>query len=75
MLPSAAIESVSDDADDHVVLPRVNLRRISLLIWAGANPRSRGPALDDVDHLDDHEWHTAAMSEHVHRETLMFSND
>ena len=28
-----------------------NLKWVSLLMWAGANPRSRGPALDDVDHI------------------------
>jgi hypothetical protein len=32
-------------------------------MWAGANPRSRGPALDDVDHIDDPEWHTTAMTD------------
>jgi hypothetical protein len=26
-----------------------HLKWVSLLIWAGANPRSRGPALDDAD--------------------------
>jgi len=32
-------------------------------MWAGANPRSRGPALDDADHSDDAEWHTTALLE------------
>jgi ankyrin repeat protein len=40
-----------------------NLKWVSLLMWAGANPRSRGPALDDVDHIDDPEWHTTALHE------------
>jgi ankyrin repeat protein len=40
-----------------------NLKWVSLLMWAGANPRSRGPALDDVDHIDDPEWHTTALVE------------
>ena len=33
------------------------------MVWAGANPRSSGPALDDVDHIDNPEWHTTAMVE------------
>jgi len=41
----------------------VNVKWVSLLMWAGANPRSRGPALDDVDHGDDPEWHTTALLE------------
>jgi hypothetical protein len=40
-----------------------NLKWVSLLMWAGANPRSRGPALDDVDHVGDAEWHTTALHE------------
>lgn len=40
-----------------------NLKWVSLLIWAGANPRSSGPALDDVDHIEDSGWHTTAMAE------------
>ena len=40
-----------------------NLKWVSLLLWAGANPRSRGPALDDVDHIDDTELHTTALNE------------
>ena len=40
-----------------------NLKWVSLLMWAGANPRSSGPALDDVDHIEDPEWHTTAMHE------------
>ena len=39
------------------------LRWVCLLISAGANPRSRGPALDDADHGDDPEWHTTALHE------------
>ena len=38
-----------------------NLKWISLLMWAGANPQSRGPALDDVAHIDDPEWHATAF--------------
>jgi hypothetical protein len=33
-----------------------NLKWVSLLIWAGANPRSSGPALDDADHINDPGW-------------------
>jgi hypothetical protein len=40
-----------------------NLKWVSLLMWAGADPRSRGPALDDVDHIADPEWHTTAFHE------------
>ena len=40
-----------------------NLKWVSLLMWAGANPRSRGPALDDVEHIEDPEWHTTALHE------------
>ena len=40
-----------------------NVKWASLLMWAGANPRSRGPALDDAEHLDDPEWHTTALEE------------
>jgi hypothetical protein len=29
----------------------------------GANPRSRGPALDDAEHVDDPEWHTTGFDE------------
>ena len=36
---------------------------VSLLMWAGANPRSRGPALDDVEHLEDPEQLTTALHE------------
>jgi hypothetical protein len=39
-----------------------SLKWVSLLMWAGANPRSRGPALDDVAHIDDPEWHTQRLS-------------
>ena len=40
-----------------------NLKWVSLLMWVGANPRSRGPALDDADHAEDPEWHTTALEE------------
>lgn len=40
-----------------------NLKWVSLLMWAGANPRSRGPALEDVGHIADAEWHTTALHE------------
>jgi ankyrin repeat protein len=39
------------------------LRWVCLLMWAGADPRSRGPALDDADHGEDPEWHTTALHE------------
>lgn len=29
------------------------LKWVSLLIWVGADPRSRGPTLDDDDDLDE----------------------
>ncbi len=40
-----------------------NLKWVSLLMWAGADPRTRGPALDDAEHIDDPEWHTTAFNE------------
>lgn len=40
-----------------------SLKWVSLLTWAGADPRSRGPALDDAEHAGDPEWHTTAMHE------------
>jgi hypothetical protein len=40
-----------------------SVKWVSLLMWAGANPRSRGPVLDDVEHIDDADWHTTAMHE------------
>ena len=40
-----------------------SVKWVSLLMWVGANPRTRGPALDDVEHIDDAEWHTTAMHE------------
>ena len=40
-----------------------NLKWVSLLMWVGANPRSRGPALDDADHADHPEWHRTALEE------------
>jgi len=39
-----------------------DMKWISLLLWAGANPRSRGPALDDR-WADDPECHTTALQE------------
>jgi hypothetical protein len=39
------------------------LKWVCLLMWAGANPRSRGPALDDAGHIEDPEWHTTALHE------------
>lgn len=29
----------------------------------GANPRTRGPAVDDIEHIDDSEYHTTALNE------------
>ena len=40
-----------------------NLKWVSLLMWAGANPRSQGPALDDAEHVGDPEWHTTGFDE------------
>jgi hypothetical protein len=40
----------------------VDLKWVSLLLWAGANPRSRGPTLDDRWE-DDPECHTTAFLE------------
>jgi hypothetical protein len=40
-----------------------NLKWVSLLMWAGADPRTRGPAVDDAEHGDDPEWHTTALNE------------
>lgn len=39
-----------------------NLKWISLLLWAGANPRSRGPTLDER-WIEDPDCHTTALSE------------
>lgn len=39
-----------------------DLKWVSLLLWAGANPRSRGPTLDDR-WADDPECHTTAFQE------------
>lgn len=30
-----------------------NLKWVSLLMWAGANPRSRGPTLEDLEYIDE----------------------
>ncbi len=40
-----------------------NLKWVSLLMWAGADPRSRGPVLDDEDRADDPEYQTTALEE------------
>jgi hypothetical protein len=37
-----------------------NLKWVSLLMWAGADPRSRGPTVEDAD---DPEWSTTALHE------------
>jgi hypothetical protein len=37
-----------------------NLKWVSLLMWAGADPRSRGPTVED---MDDSEWSTTALHE------------
>lgn len=37
-----------------------NLKWVSLLMWAGANPRSRGPGIDDIDNS---EYPTTALHE------------
>jgi hypothetical protein len=36
---------------------------VSLMMWVGADPRSRGPAVDDIDHADDPDYHTTAFEE------------
>jgi len=40
-----------------------NLKWVSLLMWAGANPRSRGPVLDDLDNAGNPEFYTTALEE------------
>jgi len=40
-----------------------NLKWVSLLMWAGGDPRSRGPVLDDADRADDPEYQTTALEE------------
>lgn len=40
-----------------------NLKWVSLMMWVGADPRTRGPAVDDAEHADDPEWHTTALDE------------
>jgi hypothetical protein len=43
-----------------------NLKWVSLLMWAGADPRSPGPTVDDSD---DSEWSTTALHEAADRAT------
>lgn len=38
-----------------------SLKWVSLMLWAGADPRSRGPALDDAESADDPEYRTTAL--------------
>jgi ankyrin repeat protein len=40
-----------------------NLKWVSLLMWVGADPRSRGPALDDADEAEDPNRQTTALEE------------
>lgn len=46
-----------------------NLKWISLMMWAGADPRSRGPSIDDR-YSDDSECHTTALQAACYKGTL-----
>jgi len=41
---------------------KAGLNRASLLTWAGAGPRSRGPSLEDDEDLDDSEHSTTLIA-------------
>lgn len=58
---AAALQEQADRALRHFCYEG-DLKWISLLLWAGANPRSRGPTLDDR-WADDPECHTTALRE------------
>jgi hypothetical protein len=58
---AAALQEQSDRALRHFCYEG-DLKWISLLLWAGANPRTRGPTLDDR-WVDDPECHTTALQE------------
>jgi ankyrin repeat protein len=40
-----------------------NLKWVSLMLWVGANPRTRGPVVDDIERIDDPDSHTTALDE------------
>jgi hypothetical protein len=56
-----ALQAQADRALRHFSY-RADLKWISLLLWAGANPRSLGPDLDDR-YADDADCHTTALLE------------
>jgi hypothetical protein len=58
---AAALQEQADRALRHFCYEG-DLKWISLLLWAGADPRSRGPALD-ARWADDPECHTTALRE------------
>jgi ankyrin repeat protein len=58
---AAALQEQSNRALRHFCYEG-DLKWISLLLWAGANPRTRGPTLDDR-WVDDPECHTTALHE------------
>jgi hypothetical protein len=46
-----------------------DLKWVSLLMWAGGDPRSRGPCLEK-EYTDDPECHTSGLEEACHSESL-----
>jgi hypothetical protein len=58
---ASALQEQSDRALRHFCYEG-DLKWVSLLLWAGANPRTRGPNLDDR-WIDDPECHTTALQE------------
>jgi ankyrin repeat protein len=46
-----------------------DMKWVSLLVWAGGNPRSRGPCLYK-EYTEDQECYTSAMEEACHSETV-----
>ena len=54
------LQEQADRALRHFCYER-DLKWVSLLMWAGADPRTSGPTLDDYEDLDDSE-HTTALS-------------
>lgn len=58
---AASLQEQADRALRHFC-DEGNMKWVSLLLWAGANPRTRGPDLDDR-WADDPECHTTALME------------
>lgn len=58
---AGALQDQADRALRHFCY-EADMKWISLLLWAGANPRSRGPSMDER-WADDPECHTTALQE------------